>query len=590
MALPGGFLDELRARVPLATLIGHRHKLERSGRQWKTCCPFHGEKTASFYIYDDHYHCFGCGAHGDAVTFVMQSEGAGFMEAVERLAVEVGVQVPKLSPAVAEAERRRHTLSGVLETAAALFGRKLFMPEGRKALEYLTARGLSEETIRSFGLGWSGEGRGAVLAGLGREGITQDLLIETGLMRHDPETGRPYDLFFNRVMFPIRDRRGSVISFGGRVLGDTRPKYLNGSETAVFAKRRSLYGLDRARELRGRAEIVVVEGYMDVIALHQAGFPGAIAPLGTALTEDQLGELWRLSPTPLLCFDGDAAGRRAAARAAELALPLLSPERSISFITLPEGEDPDTLVRRRGAEAFSALVASRRGLCEALFDLLRDHVGDKTPEQRALLRNRLEQAAGKISDRALAREYRSALLDRFFSARRTRSTGPTLRPTVRPVLTADSVAGERARILAAVLIRHPEILRDVEHAFCELELPPVLGRIREALLAWAVAPTVLDSQGLMTHLTSSGLAAEAEQVLATVPVPLPEFASAEAMPGDAEAGWWYFFGLMHHARLAEEVAAARKQFELRGDQDSQRRLLALRAALIAVETGEPVGT
>ncbi len=450
MALPGGFLDELRARVPLVTLIGRRHKLERSGRQWKTCCPFHGEKTASFYIYDDHYHCFGCGVHGDAITFVMQSERAGFMEAVERLAAEAGLEVPKLSPAVAEAEQRRHTLSGVLESAAALFLRKLFLPEGRKALEYLTGRGLTEDTIRGFGLGWSGEGRGALVAALGREGISQELLIETGLMRHDPETGRSYELFFNRVMFPIRDRRGGVISFGGRVLGDTQPKYLNGPETPVFAKRRSLYGLDRARELRGKAEIVVVEGYMDVLALHQAGFPGAVAPLGTALTEDQLGELWRLSPAPLLCFDGDAAGRRAAARAAELALPLLAPDRSISFITLPEGEDPDTLVRARGAEAFRTLLGGRRSFPETLYDLRRDAVGDKTPEQRALLRNRLEQAAAKISDRALAREYRSALLDRFFGERRIRGTGQIVRPAARPVPTGDSATGERARILVAV--------------------------------------------------------------------------------------------------------------------------------------------
>ena len=586
MALPSGFLDELRARVPLATLIGRRHKLERSGRQWKTCCPFHGEKTASFYVYDDHYHCFGCGAHGDAITFVMQSEGAGFMEAVERLAAEAGLEVPKLSPAVAEAERRRHTLSGVLETAAAFFQRKLFLPEGRKALEYLTGRGLSDETIRSFGLGWSGEGRGALLAGLGREGITQDLLIETGLLRHDPETGRPYDLFFNRVMFPIRDRRGGVISFGGRVLGDTQPKYLNGPETAVFAKRRSLYGLDRARGLRGRGDIVVVEGYVDVIALHQAGFLGAVAPLGTALTEDQLSELWRLSPSPLLCFDGDAAGRRAAARVAELVLPLLAPDRSVAFVTLPEGEDPDTVVRSRGAQAFSALLTTRRGLSETLFDLLRDSIGDKTPERRALLRNRLEQAAGRIADRALAREYRSALLDRFFSDRRARGGAPTVRPAARPVPTGDSATDERTRILVAVLIRHPEILRDVEHAFCELELPPRLGRIREALIAWANQATALESQGAMNHLTSSGLAAEAEQVLAAAAVSLPEFVT----PGDAEEGWWHYHRLMHHSRLAQEVAAAEQEFALRPSEESQRRLVALRRELIAVQSGEPAGT
>ncbi|HSU06396.1 MAG TPA: CHC2 zinc finger domain-containing protein, partial [Acetobacteraceae bacterium] len=243
MALPGAFLDELRIRTPLAPLIGRRVRLERAGRQWKACCPFHGEKTPSLYIWDDHYHCFGCGAHGDAISFVMQSEGAGFMEAVERLAAEAGLEVPRLSPTIAEAERRRHTLAGVLETAAAIYQRRLYLPEGRPALDYLLGRGLTDHTIRRFGLGWSGEGRGALAAQLEREGITTDLLIEAGLMRADPDSGRTYDLFFNRVMFPIRDRRGVVISFGGRTLGDGQPKYLNGPETALFSKRRSLYGL-----------------------------------------------------------------------------------------------------------------------------------------------------------------------------------------------------------------------------------------------------------------------------------------------------------------------------------------------------------
>ena len=589
MALPGGFLDELRARTPLPALIGRRQKLERSGRQWKTCCPFHGEKTPSFYVYDDHYHCFGCGAHGDAITFIMQAESAGFMEAVERLANEAGLEMPKLSPALAEAERRRHTLAGVLEAAAAFFHRKLFLPEGRRALEYLTGRGLTEETIRGFGLGWSGESRGSLSAGLAREGVTPELLTQSGLMREDPETGRAYELFFNRVMFPIRDRRGAVISFGGRVLGDGQPKYLNGPETSLFAKRRSLYGLDRARKMQGKGDVVVVEGYMDVIALHQAGFTGAVAPLGTALTEDQLEELWRLSPSPVLCFDGDAAGRRAAARTAEIALPLLATNRSLSFSLLPEGEDPDTLVRHQGTEGFNALLTARRPLSEALFDLLKDAVGDKTVEQRAQLRHRLEEAAQKISDRALAREYRSALLDRFFDARRTRVSGGSVRPLPRPVPSARATAEERARILTAVLILHPQIVHDVEHAFSGLELPEACGRIRESLLAWVDDTPVLDSQRVIAHLTISGLAAEAEQLLATVSVPLRGFASAEAMPGDAEAGWWHIFGLMHRTRLIEEVAAAKRDFELHPDQESQRRLLALRTALIAVETGEQIG-
>jgi DNA primase len=378
MALPGGFLEDLRLRTPLAPLIGRRTRLERAGRQWRACCPFHNEKTPSLHIWDDHYHCFGCGAHGDAISFVMQSEGASFMEAVERLAGEAGLEVPRLSPALAEAERRRHTLAGALEMAAVSFQRRLFLPEGRRALDYLLGRGLAQDTIRRFGLGWSGESRGTLTAELAREGIGTDLLIEAGLMRADPDTGRIYELFFNRVMFPIRDRRGTVISFGGRILGDGQPKYLNGPETNLFSKRRSLYGLDLARETQGKAELVVVEGYMDVIALHQAGFGAAVAPLGTALTEDQLPELWRLSPAPVLCFDGDAAGARAAARAAELALPLLAPDRTLKIAALPAGEDPDTLVRRQGPAALQSILSAARPLAEALYDLLRASVGDAT--------------------------------------------------------------------------------------------------------------------------------------------------------------------------------------------------------------------
>jgi DNA primase len=317
MALPPNFLDELRARTPLPAVIGRRVRLARSGRQWKGCCPFHGEKTPSFYVYDDHYHCFGCGAHGDAIGFVMQSQGAGFMEAVEQLASEAGMDVPKPTPEAAEAERRRLDTVAVLSLAEATYQKRLFSPEGRGALEYLLGRGLSEDTIRRFGLGYAAEGRGALATELARDGVTADQLVEAGLLRRDDETGRVFELFYNRVMFPIRDRRGRTISFGGRIMGDGQPKYVNGPETAVFSKRRNLYALDFARTAaREGGTVVVVEGYMDVIALHQAGFTAAVAPLGTALTAEQLEELWRLSPSPVLCFDGDAAGGRAAVRAA----------------------------------------------------------------------------------------------------------------------------------------------------------------------------------------------------------------------------------------------------------------------------------
>ena len=598
MALPASFLEELRLRTPLVTLVGRRVKLERAGKNRKACCPFHAEKTPSFTIYENGYHCFGCGAHGDAIGFVMQTEGVEFIEAVSRLASQAGLEVPKPTPQAAEAERRRHDLTGVLDLAAASFQRRLRLPEGRRTLEYLRGRGLSEATIGDFGLGWSGPGRGALAADLAREGVEAALMEEAGLTRADPDGGRARELFYDRVMFPIRDRAGKLISFGGRTLGDGAPKYVNGPETALFSKRRGLYALDRARAARG-AEIVVVEGYMDVIALHQAGFPGAVAPLGTALTEEQMAELWRLSPAPILCFDGDAAGRRAGTRAAEAVLPHLAADRSLRFVFLPEGEDPDTLVRRRGASELSLRLAAPRALADVLYDHLRDSTGDSTPEQRAALLRRIDETTRLIPDRALSSEFRNALRQRFFPPRpaagrpatgRRTARGVVRRPVAigaRPPISDAQTAAERGRILTAVLLVHPAILRDVEHAFSEVALPEPCGRLRKALLAWADQADVLDSQALITHLTISGLAAEAEQALAMAPVPLPGFAHADAMPGDAEAGWWHIFGLMHLGRLREELAAAERAARVSLDDATQRRMIALHDALERVMATEP---
>jgi DNA primase len=605
MALSPAFLEELRARTPLAAVVGRRVKLARSGRQMKGCCPFHNEKTPSFYVYEDGYHCFGCGAHGDAIGFVMQTQGAGFMEAVEQLAAEAGLEVPKPSPEAAEAERRQHDLTAVLQATQASYQRRLALPEGRHALAYLRGRGLTDETIQRFGLGWSGEGRGALIADLARDGITQDQLVEAGLMRRDDESGRTYDLFFNRVMFPIRDRRGRVISFGGRILGEGQPKYVNGPETVLFSKRRNLYALDLAREaVRGGAALVVVEGYMDVIALHQAGFGGAVAPLGTALTEEQMEELWRLSPSPVVCFDGDAAGARAAARAAELALPMLAPDRTLQLATLPTGEDPDTLVRRQGVAGFQAILSAARPLADALYDLLRETAGAATPEQRAMLRHRLEEAARRIPDRALASEYRRVLLDRFYAERNntprnaTRRNGmqrdgarfqPPARAHPRPLPTVGRTDGERARILTAILLHHPNLLHDVDHAYAAMALDPALATLRDAIRGWSDRADVLDSGGLIDHLTLSGLQADVEQVLAGAPVPLPACASPAAMPAEAEAGWWHIFGFLNLDHLREEVKLAESEAAANLTQETQRRALSLKAALNKVMAGEPDG-
>lgn len=604
MRLPDGFLDELRARTPIAAVIGRRVKLARSGRHWKGCCPFHNEKSPSFYVYEDGYHCFGCGAHGDAVGFVMQSQGLQFREAVELLAGEAGLDIPKPTPAAAEADQRRTDLHGILELAKRLYQERLHQPEGAKGLAYLRGRGLTDATIARFGLGWAGEGRGALAAEFARHNVPVPMLIEAGLMRESDDGRPPYDLFFNRVMFPIQDRRGRVISFGGRILGDGQPKYVNGPETPLFSKRRTLYGLDFAREAaRSGATVVVVEGYMDVIALHQAGFPGAMAPLGTALTEDQLAELWRLSPMPVLSFDGDAAGLRAALRVADIAMPELTPERSLRLVRLPQGEDPDTLIRRQGASAFQRLLDTAEPISTALFGLMAEGVGTG-PEARAGLRTRLEAAAARVADKALASEIRRALLDKFFASRpqsqrpqlgwqapfqpRRGRFGPPMKPPpafTRPELGADIAASERARALVAILLRHPYLLPDMEEALSGLELPTALAELRSAMLQWSAVSPELDSKTLITHLTQTGLATYVAQALSAVPVPLPECASAAAMPAEAASGWWHFFGLMNPDRLEEEVASASLAFAETADAAAQRRLIALCTARDALRRG-----
>ncbi|MBB5688963.1 DNA primase [Roseomonas alkaliterrae] len=588
MALPPAFLDELRARTPLPGLIGRKTRLVKSGRNWKGCCPFHGEKTPSFYVYDDHFHCFGCGAHGDAITFLMRAEGASFPEAVERLAAEAGMEVPRPSAEQAARERRARDLHAVMAAAAEAYHRRLFLPEGRPALDYLLRRGLKEETIRAFQLGWAPSGRGAIAADLRGEGVSEEQLIEAGLLRPGEAGDPPRDFFYARVMFPIRDRRGRVIAFGGRILGDGQPKYVNSPETPLFRKRMGLYGLDLAREgaFRG-AQVVAVEGYMDVIALHQAGFTGAVAPLGTALTAEQLEELWRISPEPCLCFDGDAAGARAAARAAEVALPLISTERTLRFATLPAGEDPDTLTARRGPAAFQAVLDGARPMAEALYGLIAEGRPSATPEQRAALRNRLTGAAWAITDKALAAEYRRVLLDRFFAAFRGGRGGPAApRRIARPAIAEPATRAERARMLLAILLRHPWLLPQVEEAVGLLDLPDgPPAQLRAAILAWHGGAERVDSEGLIAHLARCGL--EDAVAWALAPAGLPLAARAEALPGEVEEGFWHFFlRLRGEADLIEDQQEARRILAETNDPAAQRRLILLTEALEAIRRGE----
>jgi DNA primase len=547
MALPPNFLDELRARTPIAAVIGRSVKLARSGRETKGCCPFHGEKTPSFYVYDDHYHCFGCGEHGDVISFVMKTGGMGFMEAVESLAHEAGLDVPKASPQAAQAEQRRAGISDVLEAAEQVYQDWLWAPEGREGLDYLRRRGLTDLTIRAFGLGWSGEGRGALAAALRGRNIKPEQLVEAGLMKRG-ERG-PVDMFFSRVMFPISDRRGARISFGGRIMGDGQPKYVNGPETAAFSKRRSLYNLHVAREAVRKGEpLIVVEGYMDVIALAQAGFRGAVAPLGTALTEEHLEEIWRLTPSPVICFDADGAGRRAALKTVDLALAGLAPDKSLKFLRLPEKDDPDSLVKREGAGAFKARLEAAESLSSALYGMLAEGVNRATPEARAAFRQRLVDTAGRIPDKGLAGEYRSVLLDRFFAERGGGKGGKGAKPVkgpafVRAPLPDGAEANlRRARQLLATLLRHPALIPEVEEAFARVALPEEYARLREALSGFASGTKTLDMERLFTHLGDFGLADEARRLMAAAAV--EHRLDPAASPAEVAQTWWSWYILM----------------------------------------------
>ncbi len=596
MALPPAFLDELRARTPLHALIGRRARLAKAGRNWKGCCPFHNEKTPSFHVYDDHFHCFGCGAHGDAVTFVMRAEGASFPEAVERLAAEAGMEVPKASPReVAQAQRARD-LHAVLDAAARWYAGRLREAEGAPALDYLRRRGLTDDTIARFGLGWSGPGRGALIAALKAEGIEPGQMIEAGLLR-EPEPGEaPREFFFNRVMFPIRDRRGRTIAFGGRIMGDGQPKYINSPETPLFHKRMALYGLDLAREAAFRgATVVAVEGYMDVIALHQAGFAGAVAPLGTALTEEQLAEIWRLHEEPVLCFDGDAAGGRAAARVAELALTRLAPDQTVRIATLPAGEDPDTLLVKQGSAAFQAVLDAAAPLHQALYGLIAEGSRVETPEQKASLRNRLEGAARTIPDRALAAEYRRALLDRFFAAtwkaRGAKGRGAAPRHVAGPRVPVTSAAtrAEQARMLMAILLRHPWLLPQIEEPLAGLDLPEGHAtRLRDALLAWQGGAERLDLEGAIAHLAELGLQESVAWAMRAEGLPLA--AGPEAQPSDAEDGFWHFFlRLRGESALVEDQQLALRTLAETNDPRAQQMLIHITEALTVLRSGDEAG-
>ena len=415
MALSPQWLDELKTRITLSSLVMRTTKLQRAGREWRACCPFHNENTPSFYVNDEKgfYHCFGCQKHGGAIDWMIEQRGLEFMDAVKELAAEAGMDMPAPDPRAAKQAEVRASLHDVMQAAQDWFAENLQGPEGAPARDYLAQRGVDAKTIAAFGFGYAPEDRQALTKALTRFEVP--MLIEAGLLI-SVDDKQPYARFRERLMLPIRDARGRVIAFGGRILSarDGVAKYLNSPDTPLFDKGRTLYNQHRASPAsRNTGRVVVVEGYMDVVALAAGGFAEVVAPMGTALTETQIELLWRMCEKPVLCFDGDTAGRRAAMRAAERALPLLRPGHSLQIVTLPAGLDPDDLIRRDGPKAFEKLLGGSASLIDLLWEHEQAASPLTTPEDKAGLKARLLSHVEAIADPDIAALYRRELLDRY---------------------------------------------------------------------------------------------------------------------------------------------------------------------------------
>jgi DNA primase len=536
MSLSPAFLDELRMRTSLSTLIGRTVKVTKAGREYKACCPFHNEKTPSFTINDEKgfYHCFGCGAHGDAIRWMTDQRGLPFMEAVKELAATAGMDVPAPDPHMAKRAEKAKGLHDVMVAAQALFEEQLGGIEGAEARDYLKRRGISEATRRAFGFGYSADSKGKLKGALTEFG--EPMLIEAGLLI-DPDASEgekarkreSYDRFRGRLMLPIRDIRGRVIAFGGRILGQGEPKYLNSPDTPLFDKGRTLYNIDRASPAsRQSGRVIVVEGYMDVIALAQAGFGEAVAPLGTALTEHQIQRLWKMVDMPILCFDGDAAGQKAAIRAATRALPLLRPGMSLAFATLPAGQDPDDLIRAEGPVAMEKVLSVAEPLVERLWAHEQNAVPLDTPEQRAALKQRLGAITDAIAHPDVRAHYVQIFRQRYdalFFARQASGGGPrhqrgggarqgwqrdrrgNWKPPLPPVgseARAIGVSGMEQRLLRAILaslLRHPEQIMLHREMLSALHIgDSALAGLLRAMVTASFTQETVETEGLLTIL------------------------------------------------------------------------------------------
>jgi len=588
MAISSRFLDELRDRIGLADVVGRRTRLTKKGREHSGLCPFHKEKTPSFTVNEEKgfYHCFGCGAHGSAFDFVMETEGLNFREAVDKLAGEAGMQVPQDSPEERQRAERKKTLYDVVEAACAHFQNQLHRPDGAQGLDYVRGRGLNEATVAKFRLGFAPDQRDGLKKALGAQGIKEAELIAAGLIIKRDD-GSTYDRFRGRVMFPISDRRGRVVAFGGRILGSDKgvAKYLNSPETDLFHKGRLLYALDSAQvAARAGQALVVVEGYMDVIALYQAGFEGAVAPLGTALTEDQVLELWKITPEPVLCFDGDNAGQRAAARAAERALPLLKAGVGVHFATLPQGEDPDSLVQGKGSDAFQEVIAAAKPLSQVLWEQERAAGPTDTPEGRAALQKRLDDHVRRIEDATVRSHFQSSFKDRVWNlgregrgnrsgggGKRDFKSGRFFKPQHPAVFEGDAkhralksarvdMTRSREEILLAALISHPDLFEEVGEKLGSLAFTTLtLDNLRQEALKTLSGEQGLDREVFQRHLRDSGYSTILDSLMSPRVFEHAYFARPDEDTLNALEGWNETYELYCRRDLQAELEDAQRQ-------------------------------
>lgn len=581
MRYPPSLLDDIRARLPVSVVVGRRVKLTRAGREWKGLSPFGPEKTPSFFVNDQKgsFFDFSSGRNGDIFKFVMETEGLSFPEAVEKLAAEAGVELPKMTVEAEVIEKKRKGLNEAMELAAGFFEAQLRERAGSAARDYLRNRDLSPAVQSQFRIGYAPPDRFALRDFLAGKDVPAEVMIEAGLLIAGEDIAVPYDRFRDRVMFPIADAKGRIIAFGGRALQkDAQAKYLNSPETPLFHKGATLYNIHRARKAaHDKGQVIAVEGYVDVIAMTRAGFAETVAPLGTALTEDQLALMWRIAPEPVLCFDGDKAGVKAAHRAIDVALPHLQPGRTLRFVFLPGGQDPDELLRSSGAEAVAQAVARQQPFVEVLFNREAQREPLDTPEHRADLEKRLRDLVGLIRDESVRRHYREAVDERLRAlfqpnrgggnrgganrggpggagggqsyAPRRGGRFPSAPPTPKSpvsvssrlaqtaVFTGPSMASPREIALIVAAVNQPLIVEKEAEMLAGLEIASrPLARLRQIVLDVAAHLEHPDAEALRSGVIAAGggeILARAEANL----VRGDDWATSEAEPFNVLARW-----------------------------------------------------